>query len=1857
MKSTILAFLLVVATGFLFAQDQSNGTAVGFPPGSSFSGSSVESVQSSNGNLHIQIPLWTLPGRGVSTTEFFIYDSKGWYVSETCPGQGECSYQVLPETGNSMQMAIGQYKTNVGSLVIHQLCGLNSPYWTLQGGVTIRERNGTKHHFVPDPAVTNGGSNPPSCWLPTSATRYSDDGSGWANLGGAVGGTSKSGTVPNASDTNGNSVSTIDTLGRTVPTDGSYYDSTGVHHGISVTTEAVTISTQLCGTGLPGVCVEYTGTWTVPHIITLPDGLTYTINYVQGDEGEVSSITLPTGAVISYIYTPAPAEDHGGKRVQSRTVTVNGQVSTWSYTYTGLDANSNRTTSLTDPLLNKTVYTCAAYTSSIYSTNFAGVNWLDPPCNVSQEQYFNSSGTLVKTVALTASNWPGLPSSITTTWNATNQVSMVQMDYETMTAVMFPDGSQGPATAPITWGNIAEKREYDYSTAAPWPLLKRTDYTYLHTDTAVNPNANRALYLAANIADRPTSEVVYDGAGHQIAKTLYYYDQGSLSSTSASPAVSHDYTNFSAANLIRGNLTQVSRWDNSTNSWLNTTYIYDDLGNRRSMTDPGGHTTTYDYTDQFSGASCNTTGSPTYAFPTTVTDINGFQTKSSYYQCTGQLQSHRDQNDLDNSRAGTTHTYDLMNRPVSTAYPDLGSVTLNYNQDQLPLTVTKAVAVDSTKSYTTSIVTDGLGRVIQTQAFNPEGTTYVDTGYDLLGHVYSVSNPHFSGPSPTDGTTYHSYDLFGRPLTVTHPDNSVLTNEYDGTAVMSTDEGNGHGSQIVQRVLDYDGLKRLTSVCEVSGTTQQGNTGNVPLASCGQAKSMQGFLTSYQYSFDASGYSYITALQSGLSNRSFTYDSLGRLRSAYNPEAGTTNYSYNADSLLLTRIRPKANQTGASTTTTTYSYYVHNLISETYDDGTTPANYYNYYETSLWGRTLQNPKYHKTSSMVGTSSLSGSGLISGETYSYDPMGRLRANDQCTSGLCPTTHENFDYTYDYIGNEITATDGQNHTFTYTTDAAGRLSSATSSLSDSNHPANLMSNATYGPFGISSLGIGGTMTETTQFQNRGWTQSISDAMAVADPGTGSVTVAGSEQSKQVQTQAATGSTASVTIAGAGQEVYNRSCKCYYINTGTVNVTINGFAGYGSFTTSTATAANVAASLASSFSSGSSPVTATASGATVTFASKTTGSATNYSLSTSTTINDTTDFSSSPFSFSYVSGSTMTGGANVVYSTLYDAGTATVTVNGHGTSAGWGQTDSPATIASSLASAINADGGAYVTATAAGSIVQLTSKQTGSGADYTLSASTSTTQTGQFSSVSFAATTSGSTLGGGNNVGQVLYAATVGHAPNGDVTNSTDTVNGNWSYTYDEFNRLTNASSPANTLAWTYDRFGNRWHQSATVGVQPYNTFTGSNNRVDSYSYDAAGNVLNDGLNAYTYDAEGRITCVVSVVGGGSCSSTAGIHYQYDVDGLRVAKLNGTTLTNQYLYNAKSQIVTELDGSGNWVRGEIYAGGTYLGTYANGGTTFGMSDWLGNIRYRANPNGSMAETCTNVPFGDGLTCSGSNPSPKHFTGKDHDTESGLDYFGARYYSSVQGRFLTPDWSATPEAVPYGHFENPQSLNLYAYVHNSPITDVDVDGHWTEANSGGLGNTSSGTENSGGQGACMETSCGGSTNTSAQEKSASFKVEKNVVNETTKDKSVGVTGNTKIIGGSVSGNASANPSNLSAKASGNAEVHGSQSELNFSSNSDGSRGLANGTVQLSTFTAGAGASVGTNGVQAKAEATVVSFTGSLNVGGLTLTGTVNAGSAGGQFSFTKSGFSLGANALVGADVSIQWGSQTLKTVSAGAN
>ena len=150
-----------------------------------------------------------------------------------------------------------------------------------------------------------------------------------------------------------------------------------------------------------------------------------------------------------------------------------------------------------------------------------------------------------------------------------------------------------------------------------------------------------------------------------------------------------------------------------------------------------------------------------------------------------------------------------------------------------------------------------------------------------------------------------------------------------------------------------------------------------------------------------------------------------------------------------------------------------------------------------------------------------------------------------------------------------------------------------------------------------------------------------------------------------------------------------------------------------------------------------------------------------------------------------------------------------------------------------------------------------------------------------------------------------------------------------------------------------------------------------------------------------------------------------------------------------------VTRVDSQAGWVSGEVYAGAQHLATYGGSTATFDHADWLGTERYRTTATGGFAESCQSLVFGDGFSCTGGDMSPLHFTGKEHDAESDLDNFGARYYNSRYARFVTPDWSDDPEPVPYADLTNPQTLNQYVFVQDNPNTFADLDGH--EDDSGG--------------------------------------------------------------------------------------------------------------------------------------------------------------------------------------------------------
>jgi len=117
----------------------------------------------------------------------------------------------------------------------------------------------------------------------------------------------------------------------------------------------------------------------------------------------------------------------------------------------------------------------------------------------------------------------------------------------------------------------------------------------------------------------------------------------------------------------------------------------------------------------------------------------------------------------------------------------------------------------------------------------------------------------------------------------------------------------------------------------------------------------------------------------------------------------------------------------------------------------------------------------------------------------------------------------------------------------------------------------------------------------------------------------------------------------------------------------------------------------------------------------------------------------------------------------------------------------------------------------------------------------------------------------------------------------------------------------------------------------------------------------------------------------------------------------------------------------------------------------------DALGSVRAVTDQTGALVQRHDYAAFGEELPPQAVGDSKLRFTGKERDAETGLDYFGARYYGSGIGRFTTPDddtvaAGGTVRALPYGSLFNPQSLNRYAYAHNSPLRFRDPTGHCVE-------------------------------------------------------------------------------------------------------------------------------------------------------------------------------------------------------------
>ncbi len=848
--------------------------------------------------------------------------------------------------------------------------------------------------------------------------------------------------------------------------------------------------------GFDNLCVapKNYGHWTNPAVMQMkePDELYYTFTY-DPTYGLLSEITYPTGAYVQYTwgvnslsdatgFTTPPQDtnsysdpihityginmntscmfEHDTPAITKRVVSYDGvhaaQEQDFAYSTnwgTGGEAGvwtSKQTIVTTKDLLStgtpsfQTIYNYAPY-ADVHRD--IGTHLVSSPLAIENTiVYKDTAGNVLRTVTKAWNYFNQLAGECTTLPNA--KTSGLFYQYEPYALSDYNPGTINPAA--LTTNVLTDVAEYDYGSVTT-PCQRPTTTPMRETVTTYASFANTPLWptfsmlynnQGVNVSmppmvDRPATVIKYQN-GTKISETDYSYDQTAVTSISAAP-IGHDQANYGNGSTVpRGNPTTVTQKCfqgsvNCTNSV--TTITYDTTGQALSVTDPNGNTTTLSYADNYTTDDGTPSGNTnTYLTMMTRPTTNGVAHIESFQWDfnKGDLRMLTDENSQQ-----TSYQYaDPWWRLTSSTFPDGGSVTNTYSDAGPNPSVTTTTLISTGNNLQTETIMDAAGHVIHNELLSdPSGTDYTDTVYNGFGQVYSVSNPYRSTSDPTYGLTTYAYDSLNRKTLQYQPDGSLLQWCYNDVASSSqtncsanassqdssdawidfSDEVGNHWQRA------YDALGRMQSVLEPNGTTQ--------------APSME-----TDYGYDGLD-DLVSVVQNGSNssyarNRTFAYDSLGRLTSATNPESGKIAYSYDLNSNLLSKVEPKPGQTGTAQVTINYSYDALNrLYLKTYTGMTTSKAQYAYDGTALSGCTVPVPSITSPTYLVGRRSSMCSNLSS-SAFSYDQMGRVLFDARENKGSSKQAYT-VGYTYYENGALRTLTYPSGDVVTYVVGGADRV----------------------------------------------------------------------------------------------------------------------------------------------------------------------------------------------------------------------------------------------------------------------------------------------------------------------------------------------------------------------------------------------------------------------------------------------------------------------------------------------------------------------------------------------------------------------------------------------------------------------------------------------------------------------------------------------------------------------------------------------------------------------------------------------------------------------------------------------------
>lgn len=1158
----LFALLILASTLCAYAQVPAE-QEIGAKPFGSYNGTSFESVNLDNGKLNLNIPLYSLPQRGSLKLDFsLIYYDGGFKQVEdsTCSQlKSTCSYSietasggpegVIPVFDEGLSVSADTYPTGQTNGVYpyaevayevetadgatHTLAYTNGVYRAIDGsGFEFVPSLPNSQYPVSAAATT---TFPPGVLIDSNGRQYT------VNV--------SSGSPSHITDPDGNYITVTttaltDSLGRNVP-----FPPRGLSSGSTAGCPNINAANQpLAGSAtwtVPGYgggtesylfCyatvrintaffpnnpprfTNYDRTTEMLQSIVRPDGKYWAFIYDSSNGtsaayGDLLEIIYPTGGTISYTW-----QNYGSictvsnSNLFSRSIATRTENSslvsgewTYGYTYTAQGTADYPITTVTDPEGNQVVHTftdmsggfCSLYETKTQYLQNTGGGSLQPVKTVST-QYTPVSAYFRDYAA-------AFPTQVTTQWAATGQTYTDTTSYDSgFTASTYDcniEGASIPAddycsvsNPQILYGKPVSVSDYDYSGA----LLHSVQTSYLW-----QTNSN---YLAANLLNTP-SVVTISGPNGQAAQTTYTYDETGKVRLSPSQSITTQIGNPPSG--VYGHVTTTTHWLNGGSSPSTSTYWLT-TGEVDHTTDAKGNTTNYDYSAAYDGA-----------YLTGVTNAKGQSSSIGYDFNTGLTTSTTDANGQT-----TDYAYDAMGRLTQVNDPDGGQTNYAYSPSGYPQnSVLKTVIMcksgtgcgpGESSGQTESILStyDGLGRPIETEMLSdPEGADQIVTSYNALGQVASVTNPYRSTSDPTYGVTSYTYDVLGRKTAETEPGGSAQRWVYSGGAVDYYDETGRHWQRT------YNALGWLTKVLEPDSS-------NDPTIE-----------TDYQY--DPLGNLMRVDQWGGASGsstdhvRTFSYDSLGRLLTAMNPESGTTSYAYDADGNVVTKTSPAPNSTsGAITTTYTYDALNRLLSKRSNDSAATPAACYQYDQSSqagansnMIGRLANEWTQSATannSSCAATMPTSVTTLLTSKSIlSYDPMGRVLTEQSCVYPNCTTTTDEYpmSYTYNLMGNITSMPNGNPSTPITVTDeynGADRLTSITDSgITGATFSSGLFSGATYDAAGqltsaAYGTGVGVTRTYGPRLRITGETDTGNTGTS-ATPGTATVTITGAEQTQ--------------------------------------------------------------------------------------------------------------------------------------------------------------------------------------------------------------------------------------------------------------------------------------------------------------------------------------------------------------------------------------------------------------------------------------------------------------------------------------------------------------------------------------------------------------------------------------------------------------------------------------------------------------------------------------------------------------------------------------------------------------------------